>query len=1015
MGKDRFQSMPNSSSANLASRSGVSLSGEVQNGLDKSENFAMGNSGLEAFLSSLPDSWIDKFSNQVLNLGDNLYSYRSSLDQDGKMAEGGLWWIHEGGVRLLVYDDARSCEVSIIHLTTGRPFVPIRNLMQSSSIGDSAQIHSAFSSYRVVASRDTILAYLDPDSLQLLLQQSNQLAEFFLAQWQSWKSQLEVKQSNSNQTLILQDLILSELPDSIQNSDCTKLLNLELNSSRSKFKPIPSRLKGDATQPKSKPVSAISTSPVSNVVEFPTARRGRRRSPWQSTPFIEQQSTSDCGPTCLAMISQYWGQRYTLPQLRELCHVGRSGAQLQHLAKAAEALGFQARPVRASWSYLGKLRSPWIAHWDGEHYVVVYPSRDRKVIVADPAGSRHKISIAEFQRHWSGYALLLEPTAEFYNQKPDKAQSLSRFGALLGRESTVLIQIIGITLLAQIFGLVAPMFTQIILDQVVVQKSLSALHVFAIGALIFGVWRVGLMAVRQYLLDYFANRLDLTLMTAFMRHTLRLPLKFFEDRHVGDILTRIQENSKIQQFLVRQAVSVWLDAAMAFVYIGLMLYYNAQLAFLVIAMIPPFAILTLIATPFMKRVSRSMFKADTEETSLAVEMMSGIATLKSTASEQDLRWRWEEKLVAMLNQRFKYQKLANNVNVAGGMIQTIASTALLWYGAFLVIQGQLTIGQFVAFNMLIGNVISPMLGVVGVWDEFQEVLIAIERLNDVFAATPEDVRVPKTKIGNTASPTSDNESALVPLAQMAMPRVMGEVRFDRVVFAYDGMEEDPTISNLSFTVQPGQTVAIVGRSGSGKSTLVKLLQGLYLPTKGRILVDGYSTDQVSPQSLRSQLGVVPQDCFLFSGTVAENIQLYRSDYTVDHIIGAAKLAEAHSFIQELPLGYQTKVGERGANLSGGQRQRVAIARALLGNPALLILDEATSALDTESERRFQQNLERISRDCTTFIIAHRLSTVQRADLILVLDRGLLVEQGDHSELMEKRGLYFHLAQQQLAS
>ena len=1011
MEKYRLQSMPKLLAANLESRSQVSLSDKTHDSLDKLKNFAVGKSNLDCFLGSLSDSWIDKFSNQVLNLGENLYSYHSSLDQDINRSEGGLWWIYEGGLRLLVYDDARSCEVSILHLTTGQPFVPIHDLIQSSSIGDSVQIHSAFLSYRVVASRDTILAYLDPELLQLLLQQSDQLADFFLAQWRSWKSQLEIKKSSSNQTLVLQDLTSSESLGSIQNSDRAKFLNLEPNSSRSRFKPTQSHLKVDTNQSKSKPVS---TSPVSNVVEFPTARRGRR-SPWQSTPFIEQQSTSDCGPTCLAMISQYWGQRYTLPQLRELCHVGRSGAQLQHLAKAAEALGFQARPVRASWSYLGELRSPWIAHWDGEHYVVVYPSRDRKVIVADPAGSRHKISIAEFQRHWSGYALLLEPTAEFYNQKPEKAQSLSRFWALLGRESTVLIQIIGITLLAQVFGLVAPMFTQIILDQVVVQKSLSALHVFAIGALIFGVWRVGLIAVRQYLLDYFANRLDLTLMTAFMRHTLRLPLKFFEDRHVGDILTRIQENSKIQQFLVRQAVSVWLDAAMAFVYIGLMFYYNAQLAFLVIAIIPPFAILTLIATPFMKRVSRSMFKANTEETSLAVEMMSGIATLKSTASEQDLRWRWEEKLVAMLNQRFKYQKLANNVTVAGGMIQTIASTALLWYGAFLVIQGQLTIGQFVAFNMLIGNVISPMLGVIGVWDEFQEVLIAIERLNDVFTSTPEDVRVPKTKPGNTTGSASENESALVPLAQIAMPRVTGEVRFDRVVFAYDGMEEDPTISNLSFTVQPGQTVAIVGRSGSGKSTLVKLLQGLYLPTKGRILVDGYSTDQVSPQSLRSQLGVVPQDCFLFSGTVAENIQLYRSDYTVDHIIGAAKLAEAHSFIQELPLGYQTKVGERGANLSGGQRQRVAIARALLGNPALLILDEATSALDTESERRFQQNLERISRDCTTFIIAHRLSTVQRADLILVLDRGLLVEQGNHSELMEKRGLYFHLAQQQLAS
>ncbi len=948
------------------------------------------------FLGSSFQVLLKKISRQTIALGDDLYLKKPSSHQNFQDEEGGLWWVCEGGIRLLVNDAVRSHETSIAHLKPGTPFVPIQSLIKTRNLPEYGAIQATFTEYRMVASRNTVVAYLDPESLHHLLQQSDDISIFLLAQWQDWKHQLELKSSPRSQ------------PSSPGY--------LSGNSGLSKpdlTQPIPKEPEALSSKAAS---SKISQPQGSNIIEFPSSKR-RGRSPLLGRrPYIEQQSVSDCGPTCLAMIAQYWGQRYTLPQLRELCHVGRSGAQLQHLAKAAEAIGFQARPVRASWNYLSKLRSPWIAHWDGEHYVVVYPSSGSKVLVADPAAGQKKVSQHVFQEHWTGYALLLEPTSEFHRQKPEATQSLGRFAGLLVRETGVLGQIIGITLLAQVFGLVAPMFTQIILDEVVVQKSLSALHVFAIGALMFGIWRVGLMSVRQYLLDYFANRLDLTLMSGFMRHTLRLPLKFFEDRHVGDILTRIQENSKIQQFLIRQAVSVWLDAAMAIVYIGLMLYYNAKLALLVIAMIPPFAILTLVATPFMKRVSRSMFKAESEETSLSVEIMSGIVTLKSTASEQELRWRWEERLVNLLNQRFRYQKLANNVNLTGGMIQTIASTALLWYGAMLVIQGQLTIGQFVAFNMLIGNVLSPMLAVVGVWDEFQEVLIAIERLNDVFAATPEDVRANPKKITGFTSETQDStDHSWVPLAQTSMPTIAGDVRFDRVMFAYDGLEEDPTISNLSFTVNPGQTVAIVGRSGSGKSTLVKLLQGLYLPTKGRVLIDGYATDQVSPQSLRSQLGVVPQDCFLFSGSVAENIQLYRSDYALDHITQAAKLAEAHAFIQELPLGYQTKVGERGANLSGGQRQRVAIARALLGDPAMLILDEATSALDTESERRFQQNLDRISRDRTTFIIAHRLSTVQRADLILVLDRGVLVEQGDHAELMERRGLYFHLAQQQLAS
>jgi HlyB family type I secretion system ABC transporter len=487
--------------------------------------------------------------------------------------------------------------------------------------------------------------------------------------------------------------------------------------------------------------------------------------------------------------------------------------------------------------------------------------------------------------------------------------------------------------------------------------------------------------------------LDLTLIGGFINHTLSLPLKFFESRRVGDITTRVQENRKIQQFLIGQVVLAWLDLVMGFVYLGLMLYYNWRLTLLVLGLIPPIIILTLVATPLLRQVSREVFNEAAEQNSLLVEMLTGISTVKAAAAEREIRWRWEDRFSNTLNLAFKGQKLGLTLQVIGGSINSIGGTALLWYGATLVIQDQLTIGQFMAFNMMIGRVISPFLALVGMWNQLQEVLISVERLNDVF----------------------ETESEEVPGRPMlVLPKLRGEVRFDNVTFRYGAEQERNTLQNISFSAIPGETIAIVGRSGSGKSTLVNMLQGLYHPDTGRVLIDGHDIRHISPASLRSQLGVVPQECFLFSGTVVENIAIYRTDFSLEEVTEAAKMAEANTFIQDLPLGYNTKVGERGSNLSGGQRQRIAIARALLGDPRILVLDEATSSLDTESERRFQANLERLSRDRTTFIIAHRLSTVRNADSILVLDRGILVEQGNHEELMALQGLYYHLAQQQLA-
>lgn len=743
---------------------------------------------------------------------------------------------------------------------------------------------------------------------------------------------------------------------------------------------------------KQKSAKANHSAPQPPSVAFPKPASRRFLDFLARYPFIEQQSSSDCGAACLAMISQYWGKRFTLNYLRELAGVGRSGASLTGgLAKAAESLGFHAVPVRASLSKLEERKNPWIAHWEGIHYIVVYRCKGDRLLIADPAIGRRTISRQEFLAHWSGYALLLDPT-ELLQEAESQKISLSRFASALAPYRSLIGQIIFASLLIQAFGVITPLFTQIILDKVVVNKSLTTLNVFALGLVLFGVWSTGLTTTRQYLLDYFSNRFDLTLIGGFISHTLTLPLKFFESRRVGDIITRVQENQKIQQFLTRQVVLAWLDMLMGAAYLGLMAYYNWSLTLLVLALVPPIAILTLVATPLLRRVSRDVFNEEASQNSLLVEMLTGVSTVKAAAAEREIRWRWEHQFTSALNARFRGQKLANFLQGAGSSINSLGSTALLWYGATLVIQDQLTIGQFVAFNMMIGKVISPVLAVVNLWDQMQEVSISVERLNDVFEAQPEEI--PGQPMLN-------------------LPRLRGEVRFENVTFSYSPQQERNTLQNISFEARPGQTIAIVGRSGSGKSTLVGLLQALYRPDSGRIQIDGHDVRLVSVQSLRSQMGVVPQECFLFSGTVLENITLYRPEFTLEQVTEVAKLAEAHTFIQDMPLGYSTKVGERGSMLSGGQRQRIAIARALLGDPRILVLDEATSSLDTESERRFQQNLERLSRDRTTFIIAHRLSTVRNADSILVLDRGILVEQGTHEELMTRRGLYCHLAQQQL--
>ena len=740
-------------------------------------------------------------------------------------------------------------------------------------------------------------------------------------------------------------------------------------------------------RPKSSPATDRS-------VQFPKPKGSTRRLFQRLThhyPFIKQQSAVDCGVACLAMIGLHWGKRFDINYLRNLANVDRRGASLKGLMIAAEQLGFAARPVKASLDQIAQQPLPAIAHWEGRHYIVVYEVTQRHILVADPEIGRRRLTHRAFIEGWTGYTLLLQPTV-LLEKATEEKKSLKRFFALLKPHWLVLSEILIASLLIQVFGLVTPLMTQILLDRVVVQRSSTTLVAIGAGLMIFSFFRMVLTSLRQYLLYHTANRIDVSLVVGFINHALRLPLSYFETRYVGDITSRIAENQKIRRFITGSAITTLLDLLMVFVYVTLMVWYSWQMAALALIMVPLLAIVTLISTPFIQQVSREEFTARTQESSYLIEALTGIGTIKSMGLERRVRWRWEALFNKSIKLNFSAQVIRERMRFASGFIETGVSQSLLLFGIWFVINDQLTIGQIMAFNMLLGNVISPFMRLIELWDDFQEILISVERLNDVLDSPAEEGE------GNSS---------------IALPSITGHIRFENVTFRYNLESTQNTLENLSFEVQPGQTVALVGRSGSGKTTISKLLLGLYLPTDGKVFVDGYDLSNISLRSLRQQVGVVDQNTFLFGGTIRENLIVGHPNATTSDITESARMAGADRFIDQLPMRYDSAIGEGGGMLSGGQRQRLAIARSLLGKPRLLILDEATSSLDAETERLIQDNLNQILNQQTTFIIAHRLSTVRNADLILVLDQGVLVESGTHESLMKKRGQYYALNQQQL--
>ncbi|HEX6361812.1 MAG TPA: peptidase domain-containing ABC transporter [Albitalea sp.] len=709
---------------------------------------------------------------------------------------------------------------------------------------------------------------------------------------------------------------------------------------------------------------------------------------------VQQAEEMDCGAACLAMICRHYGIAMTLGKLRERANVTTQGATLESLARVGESLGFATRGVQCTLDALRGFELPLIVHWEGYHYVVVYGVSASHVWVADPAMGFRKLTVEEFERGWSGTCLVFTPGADPVQAEAARSPWV-RFARYLVPHRKILTHLFMATFVIQMLGIVPPVIIQNILDGVIVHQNVNLLHLLIAGLVISHVFTQLMAAIRAALANFMVRKLDFTMMSQFLRHTLSLPYSFFAKRKTGDIFARFQENQTIRAFLTESTVTTVLNLLMIFIYFTVMFLYNVKLTLLLIACVVPILALTVLVTPRIKRYAREVFGASTDAKAFLMEALGGAETVKGMGIERPVRLKWEKKYAKSLEVQYRAQAFNIGVGLAGQLFNAATTVAVLWAGASLVLARELTIGQLIAFNALMGSVLAPLMGLVGLWSLLNDAAVAMERLGDVLDIEPEQ------KPEELAS-------------RVALPDLQGHIRLEDVYFRY-GDESSYVLENISLDIKPGELVAIVGRSGSGKTTLAKLLVGFYPPTEGKLSVDGYDMSVIDKESYRAQVGYVMQSNLLFSGTIAENIASGDESPDRRRIEEVAKRADAHAFISRMPRGYEQVVGERGMGLSGGQIQRLCIARALYHDPRVLVFDEATSALDTQSESNIIANMQDILQGRTAIVIAHRLSTIMRADKILVLYEGKVAEQGRHDELLERRGMYYQLVHKQLSA
>ncbi|ACK71968.1 cyclic nucleotide-regulated ABC bacteriocin/lantibiotic exporter [Gloeothece citriformis PCC 7424] len=710
-------------------------------------------------------------------------------------------------------------------------------------------------------------------------------------------------------------------------------------------------------------------------------------------PFIRGKTPLESGMACFQMICQYFGMPFRRDIIRRVLsdQLQRMGSLSLPLCGAiTELMGLNSQLITINSDSILQIKAPALIRWQ-DTLAIIYEINSKRVVIAVPEIGILRRKPADFIEAWGaqGEVLLLQKSKE----TPQRKFGLNWFIPALIQYRRVLVEVFIASFFVQLFALANPLMIQVIIDKVIVQNSPDTLHVLGIFLLIMALFEALLGAMRTNLFVDTTNRIDMSLGSEIIDHLLRLPLRYFERRPVGEISTRVNELENIRQFLTGTALTVVLDALFSVVYIVVMLIYSVVLTAWALAVVPILVIVTAVFSPVIRKQLRTKAERNAETQSYLVEVMSGIQTVKAQNIELRSRWQWQERYARYVSAGFNTVITSTFASSLSNFFNKLSGLLVLWVGAYLVLEGELTLGQLIAFRIIAGYVTSPILRLTQLWQNFQETALSLERLADI-VDTPQE-----------AEDDRDN---------IPMPLIKGSVKFENVSFRFQ--KHGPLqLYNVNLEFPAGTFVALVGQSGAGKSTLTKLLSRLYEPESGRILVDGYDINKVELYSLRRQIGVVPQETLLFDGTVQENIALTNPDASIEEIVEAAQVAAAHEFIMNLPSGYNTRVGERGASLSGGQRQRIAIARSVLQRPQVLVLDEATSALDYATEQQVCVNLSVAFKDRTVFFITHRLASIRSADTIVMMDAGTVVEIGTHSELMAMKGRYYYLYQQQEAN